>query len=226
MSAVLVETTAIRQESSSTLTAAKAFKITSAPQFSEAGERLKSIMGLKKKIAEIFDPHIKRAHEAHKSLVAEKKTHEDPLVEAEGYIKRAMLGYQQEQERIRREAEAKAQEEARKERERLEARAAKAVAAGKTEKAEALQQSAAAVVTPIIAPTVQKISGISTRTTYKATVTDKLELVKACAAGKVPLTALDVNMPFLNNQARQMKETLAYPGVKVEQETGISSRSA
>jgi hypothetical protein len=33
-------------------------------------------------------------------------------------------------------------------------------------------------------------------------------------------------MPFLNNQARAMKETLAYPGIKVVQETGLASRSA
>ena len=82
------------------------------------------------------------------------------------------------------------------------------------------------MVTPIIAPTVQKLAGISTRITYKATVIDKLALVQACAEGKVPLNAVDVNMPFLNNQARAMKETLTYPGIMVEQETAIASRSA
>lgn len=221
-----IETVELQQQSSTTLTEAKAFKIAAAPKYQEAGERLKAIMALKKKIAETFDPHIDRAYKAHKELVAEKKSHETPLLEAEGHIKRAMLGYQQDQERIRREAEAKAQEEARKERERLEARAVKAAAAGKAEKAEALQQSAAMVVTPIIAPTTPRVAGISTRITYKATVIDKLELVKAVAAGTVPLNALDCNMPFLNNQARAMRETLAYPGVKVEQETGLASRSA
>ena len=221
-----IETREIEQASTTTLTEARSFKITTAPEFAGAGDKLRAIMALKKKIADTFDPHIKRAFEAHKSLVAEKKAHETPLIEAEGYIKRAMLGYQQEQERVRRELEAKVQEAARKEREKLEAQAAKAAEKGKTEKAEALQAAAASVVTPIIAPTVQKLQGISTRITYKATVIDKMALVQACAAGTVPLNALDVNMPFLNNQARAMKESLAYPGVKVEQETGIASRSA
>lgn len=221
-----IETVELQQASSTTLTEAKAFKIAAAPQYQEAGERLKAIMALKKKIADTFDPHIERAHKAHKELVAEKKSHETPLLEAEGHIKRAMLGYQQDQERIRREAEAKVQEEARKEREKLEARAAAAAAKGKTEKAEALQVAAASVVTPIIAPTTPKVAGISTRTTYKATVVDKLALIQAIAAGNVPLNAVDVNMPFLHSQARAWKETLSYPGVKVEQETGLASRSA
>lgn len=221
-----IETADIRQASSTTLTEAKAFKIATAQQFTDAGEKLKGIMALKKRISDVFDPHIKRAHDAHKSLVAEKKEHETQLIEAEGHIKRAMIGFQQEQERIRLEAEARAQEAARKEREKMEAQAAKAAEKGKVERAEALQQQAAAIVTPILAPTTPKVSGISTRTTYKATVVDKLALIVAVAEGKVPLNALDVNMPFLNNQARAMKETLAYPGVKVEQETGIASRSA
>lgn len=220
-----VETSEIQQASSTTLTEAKAFKIVAATQFTEAGEKLKGIMALKKKIAETFDPHIDRAYKAHKELVAEKKSHEAPLVEAEGHIKRAMLGYQQEQERIRREAEAKAQEEARKQREKLEAQAAKAAEKGKTEKAEALQVAAASVVTPIIPPTVPKVAGISTRITYRASVENIKALAAAVGAGTIPEMAVLPNMPFLNNQARAMKETLAYPGVKVEQETGIASRS-
>ena len=221
-----IETTEIAAASSATLTAAQNFKITTAPQYEEAGEKLKGIMALKKKIAETFDPHIKRAFEAHRSLVAEKKTHETPLQTAEALLKRAMLGYSLAEEQKRREAEARAQEEARKEREKLEARAAKAAAAGKEEKAAALATAASAVVAPIIQPTTPKLAGISTRTTYRAEVVDLMELVKAVAAGTVPLLALQANQTFLNNQARAMKETLAYPGVKAVQETGLASRSA
>lgn len=225
MSAI-VETQEIQQESSNALQVAKGFKVTNSEQYLASAGRLQAIKALSKKIDETFDPHIKRAFEAHRSLVAEKKQHQLPLTEAEGHIKRAVLGYQQEQERIRREHEAKAQEEARKEREKLEARAAKAEAAGKIEKAAELTARADSVVTPLLAPSVPKVAGISTRVTYKATVIDKFALIQAVAAGKVPMNALDVNMPFLNNQARAMKETLAYPGVMVEQETGIASRSA
>lgn len=222
----VVETQEIQQESSNALLVAKTFRVTKSGEYLEAAGKLQAIKALAKKIDETFDPHIKRAFDAHRSLVAEKKLHLQPLEQAEGHIKRAVLGYQQEQERIRREHEAKAQEEARKEREKLEARAAKAAEAGKVEKAAELTARADSVVTPLLAPSVPKIAGISTRVTYKATVIDKMALIQAVAAGKVPMNALDVNMPFLNNQARAMKETLAYPGVKVEQETGIASRSA
>ena len=221
-----VETQAIAAESTGILTAAQTFKIVNPAQYEEAGERLKAIKALSKKIDETFDPHIKRAFENHRALVAEKKTHQTPLQTAEALLKRAVLSYQVAEETKRREAEARAQEVARKEREKLEERARKAEASGKVEKAEALTIAAATVIQPTIASTTPKLAGISTRTSYRAEVVDKLELVKAVAAGTVPLNALDANMPFLNNQARAMKETLAYPGVKVVQETGLASRSA
>lgn len=221
-----IETQEIVAESTATLAVAQNFKVASAQQYIEAGEKLKGIKALMKKIDETFDPHIKRAHEAHRALVDEKRSHQTPLQTAEALLKRAIVTYQLAEEQKRREAEARVQEEARKEREKLEARAAKAAAAGKEEKAAALATAASAVVAPIIMPTTPKVAGISTRTTYRAEVVDKMELVKAVAAGTVPLLALDANATFLNQQARSMKESLSYPGVKVVQETGLASRSA
>lgn len=220
----VIQTDDIMVESSTALTEAQAFKITTADEFVASGEKLKGIKALAKKIDDTFDPHIKRAFEAHRSLVAEKKVHQTPLQTAEALIKRQILSYQQEEERKRLELEAQAQEAARKEREKLEARAEKAAASGKTEKAEALHVAAASVVTPIVPTTTPKVAGISTRVTYRAEVVDKLELVKAVAAGAVPLSALDVNQSYLNAQAKLNKESLRYPGVKVVQETGLAAR--
>jgi hypothetical protein len=222
----VVETQAIAAESTGILTAAQTFKIANTAQYEEAGERLKAIKALSKRIDDTFDPHIKRAFDNHRALVAEKKTHLNPLQAAEALLKRAVLSYQLAEEVKRREAEARAQEVARKEREKLEAQAAKAAERGKVEKSEALSVAAASVIAPTVASTTPKLAGISTRTSYRAEVVDKMELVKAVAAGTVPLNALDANQPFLNNQARAMKETLAYPGVKVVQEQGIASRTA
>jgi hypothetical protein len=222
----LVEAGAIAAEASLTLTGAQTFKVATTAQYEEAGAKLQAIKALSKKLDETFDPHIKRAFEAHRGLVSEKKTHQTPLQTAEALIKRAMLGYQQDEERKRQELEARAAQEARKERERLEAQAAKLTAQGKTEKAEVKAAQAAAVVAPMIAPTTPKLAGISTRTTYRAEVYSLMELVKAVAACTVPINALQPDQAFLNNQARAMKETLAYPGVKAVAETGLSSRSA
>lgn len=226
MTDAVIEAQEIAAESAGALTEAKAFRISSQEQYIASAGRLQNIKALQKKVADAFDPHIKRAYDAHKALVAEKNTHLSPLTEAEGHIKRAVLAYTLAEEAKRREAEAKLQEEARKEREKLEAQAAKAAEKGKTEKAAALQERASAVVAPIVAPSMPKVSGISTRITYKAEVTSKITLLKAIVEGKVPLVAVDINMAFLNTQARALKETLEYPGVKVVQETGLASRSA
>ena len=201
-------------------------KIADPKTYELAGERLKELSSKEKQI-EDFRKKLKAP-----ILAAGKAIDEffnAPLTRLQGArasLKRSLLQYQIAEEQRRRELEAQAQEAARKEREKLEARAAKAESSGKVEKAQALQMAAASVIQPTIAPTVAKIAGISTRTNYRAEVVDKMELVKAVAAGTVPLNALDANMPFLNNQARAMKETLAYPGVKVVQETGLASRSA
>ena len=201
-------------------------KIADPKTYELAGERLKELSSKEKQI-EDFRKKLKAP-----ILAAGKAIDEffnAPLTRLQGArasLKRSLLQYQIAEEQRRRELEARAQEAARKEREKLEARAAKAEASGKAEKAEALQVAAASVIVPTVASTVSKISGISTRTSYRAEVVDKMELVKAVAAGTVPLNALDANLPFLNNQARAMKETLAYPGVRVVQETGLASRSA
>ena len=201
-------------------------KIADPQTYELAGERLKELSAKEKQI-EDFRKKLKAP-----ILAAGKAIDEffnAPLTRLQGArasLKRSLLQYQIAEEQRRRELEARAQEAARKEREKLEARAAKAEASGKAEKAEALQVAAASVIVPTVASTVSKISGISTRTSYRAEVVDKMELVKAVAAGTIPLNAIDANMPFLNNQARAMRDTLAYPGVKVVQETGLASRSA
>ena len=206
--------------------AASDLKISDQTTYQTAGERLKELSAKEKEI-EDFRKKLKAP------ILAAGKAIDDffsaPLTRLQGArasLKRSLLQYQIAEEQRRRELEARAQEAARKERERLEARAEKAAEKGQTEKAAVLQATADSVVAPMVAPTVQKISGISTRTTYRAEVFDKMALVKAVAAGTVPLNALDANAPFLNNQARAMKETLAYPGVKVVAETGLASRTA
>ncbi len=215
---------ALVRESTDALTKARSLTIATPAQYEEAGSLLQGIKALRKRVGEFFDPHIKRAHEAHKALVQSKSGADMPLVQAENACKLALLAYQQQEERQRREEQAKAEELARKEREKLEARAAKAEAAGKVEKAAALQAVAETVAAPVIARQVPAVSGISTRTTYGALVVDKMELVKAVAAGTVPLMALHANEPFLNQQARALKEELCYPGVKVVTQQGIASR--
>ncbi len=81
---------------------AKALKVVDAPSYISAGELWKAIKALRAKVAETFDGNIKKAHELHKGLVAEKKKHDAPLDEAERIVKRLMSNYDAEQERRQR----------------------------------------------------------------------------------------------------------------------------
>lgn len=140
MTTALPEAATIAQETKA-FTIAKTFKITTPEQYNGAGNSLTGIKGLMKKIQDTFDPHIKRAFDAHRALVAERKAHEAPLIEAESILKRAMVEYNNEQERIRQEQERKAREQAEKEQAKLREQAAAAEAKARAE-AEELRKKA------------------------------------------------------------------------------------
>ena len=219
------DSTNLQVEVSQPLAEARVFKIVTAEHYTTAATRLQGIKALMKKVNETFDPIISKAHAAHKEAVSKKKELELPLQQAETAYKTGMIGYQNEQERIRREQQAKLEEEARKEREKLEARAAKAEEKGKTEKADELRAQAATVPTPIVQIETPRVAGISTRETHRAVVVDQMALLKAVVEGKVPEGAILANDAFLNAQARLQKSALNYPGVKVVVEQGIASRA-
>lgn len=163
------------------------------------------------------------------------------LAEQEAAAERARIATEEQRQR---EAAAAAEAESR----RLAEAAAAAAAAGDAEKAAAMNalatqaadqaqgaQAAAesleherAVVTvqpATIAPA--PVVGISSRTTYSATVTDLMALVQAIAAGRAPLEAIQANTVFLGQQARAFKRAgLLYPGVDCIAERGLAARAA
>lgn len=57
-------------------------------------------------------------------------------------------------------------------------------------------------------------SSVVVQKKWKAEVTDLQELALAVGEGRMPVTALEPNMQFLNNQARERKETREYAGVR------------
>lgn len=215
----------VLREGGEVLALAKNFKITTAVEYQETGTRLQLIKGLMKKVGDVFDPHISRAFQAHRALVAEKNDALRPLQDAESLYKKVILKYQLDEEVKRREEQARLEEQARKEREALEARAAKAEDKGKEEKAAELRAQAATVPTPVVASTTPKVSGIAVRTTWKAVLQSKSELIQAVAAGKAPESLLDVNMVVANQMARALKTEMKYPGLNAVEDTSLSSRS-
>lgn len=213
--ALVVDSGAVVEKALAYPQQARALTITDASSYQAACDFLKGIKALRTEIADTFEPHIKRAHEAHKALLKEKNDAEAPLAEAERIAKAALVVYDQAQERLRREEQARLQAELRRqEEERRLAEAVALEAAG--EQAEAEELIAAPVDVPIVAvaPATPKVSGITYRETWSAEVTDLGALVAYVA--KYPQFAglLSANMPALNAQARSLKGQMQIPGVK------------
>lgn len=236
------------------LTGAADYVIDSPTMFELAGDDLKAIKALQKEVEEKRTSITGPLNQAVKAVNDLFRPAKDHLDKAEATLKRAMVTYSTEQERLAAEARRKAEAEARAERERLaaiereqakaaaraQAEAAAAAAAGDAEaaaraqaEAEALQaQAAAAALTAqvvTVVPEVEaqaKVAGISGRVSYSAEVIDLLELVKAVAAGKAPIECVLADTKFLNAQARAFKkEGQLFPGVNIKAERSISARA-
>ncbi len=239
----------------SALDSACDFVIDSQTLFEVASDDLKQVKALQKEVEEkrtsITGP-INQAVKAVNDLFRQPKEY---LEKAEATLKRAMVSWTSEQQRLAAIARAEAEAAARAERERLAAlereqqeaarkaqqEAQTASAAGDHAAASAAQAAAQAaeqqaavtaataqVIT--IRPTVEpaaKVSGISERMIYSAEVTDLAALVKAVAAGLAPIDCLQPDVKFLNAQARAFKKPGdLYPGVRIAAESIISARSA
>jgi len=215
----------LANETQAMLTAAQEYTIATPAEYVGGGEGLKIIKAKTQELDALRKGMTQPLDEAKRRILALFKAPQERLQEAESAIKGALLAYSEKQEAKRAEEEARLREQARKEEERLRARAEKAAAAGHEEKAEALEEQAENVMVPIVSSPQPKVSGVTTRITWKAEVTDKAALIKAVAAGEVPDVALEPNMTFLNQQARSLKDVLSYPGVQAVSEKTVAAGS-
>ena len=151
-----------------------------------AAEFQKQIKVTIKKVEEYFEGDIKTAHDLHKSLVAKKKTLTDPLEKAAKITSGSIGQFQWNKEQEARKAEELRQKEA----------------------SDKGQEAPPPVQEPA------KIAGISVSETWCAEVIDVEALVKAVASKKIPSISVLPNEPFLNQQARSLKEQFNFPGCK------------
>lgn len=194
---------------------ARAVRITDPASYERACDFLKGVKALREEISETFDPHIKRAYEAHRALCAEKKDAEAPLAEAERIVKNGLVAYDQAQERIRREEQRRLEDQARREEEdRRLAEAETLAACGAPEMADALLSEPIDTPVVAVAPTTPKVTGISYRENWSARITDLHALVKFVAANPSHIGLLKANEPALNAQARSLKGQMRIPGVQ------------
>ena len=237
------------------LTSASDFVIDSPTMFELASDDLKQVKALQKEVEEKRTSITGPLNQAVKAVNDLFRSPKEYLDKAEATLKRAMVTWTSEQERIAAEARAKAEADARAERERLaaiereqaeaarkaqeEAQAAAAVgdqeaaAAAMAVAQAAEQQAAVAAMTAqvvTVAPAVEapaKVTGISGRVTYSAEVTDLLALVQAVAAGQAPIECLQADTKFLGAQARAFKKAgQLFPGVMAVAERSIAARAA
>lgn len=211
---------------------ARAAMVTDAESYQRAASLLLGIKALRKKIAETFDPNIKRWVEGHRAALREKADAEAPLTEAEWIIKGTLVAFDHEQDRRRREAQRIADEEARRreEDERVERAAQLEAEAHEYGDAACLAEAEALINTPPpvmaaapVAKATPKVAGISYRTTYSAQVTDLMALVRFVAANPSHAALLSPNMVALNGQARSLKMAMRIPGVTVNETRDIAA---
>jgi hypothetical protein len=201
---------------------AAALRVTDTQSYTIASEMLKGIKALRNRIADVFDKHISAAHAQHKALVKEKADAEAPLTQAEGTIKRSLIAYSEEQERIRKAEERRLAEIARKAEEdrRMAEAAALEAEALATGDVEMLATANEIVEAPLVAPVVTlpkatpTVSGISYREVWKFRVTN---------VALVPREFLAVDETKIGGVVRAMKGLAKIPGVEVYSEKVASA---
>lgn len=202
------------------LEAYRSYEIVDNKTYTESGEVLKQIKFKTKELEDQRKSMTKPMDEAKRKVMDFFRKPLDYLSQAENIIKRSMLSFQQEQERIRREREDKLRRQAEAEEERkrkaLEERARKAEEKGNLEKAEELREKKEEVFVPapIVPNQVEKVPGIATKIIWKFSIVD----VQA-----IPRDYLTPDVQKIGAMARSSKGTLAIPGIRIYSEEVIAS---
>jgi hypothetical protein len=192
------------------------YSVATAEEFTVAGDELRRIKAAQKRLDEVRKGITRPIDAAKKAILDLFREPEAKLAAAESGVKRAMLRFQAEQDRLRQEDQRKADEAARKERERLEAQAARAAAAGKIEKAEALEVRAATVSAPVIHREAPKVAGLSTREVWR------YEIVDATA---LPREYLTPDTTKIGKVVQALRGDTTIPGVRVFAERQLAARA-
>jgi hypothetical protein len=181
-----------------------------------------------------WDPMVGAAHRLHKTLVnvaepwrellsGDKEFKKSPRnlrgkleVKIFAYVRARQAAIAAEQKRLddlAAEAKRRADEEARKLMQR-----------GQVAEAKQLREDARAIPVPVIPTEVPKAGGISIPVTYSAEVTNMVDFLGGILQGIIPIEAIQANQPFLNKSAREMRDEMNWPGVRVVKEDSMRVR--
>ena len=204
---------------------ADAFVIESDIAYETAADFLRDCKAMQKDIREAFEEPVKKAHEAHKAMTGLRGKLLSPIEAADKRVKAKMAGWVEAKERAAREEEQRRQAEARKaEEDRRLAEAAQLEAQGRQQEADAALAAPVHVPAQRVVAAPPKVEGTAVRKKYGAKVVDLDALVRAVAAGKVPLTLICPNQRALDSLAQAGPESFAIPGCELVTETVIAAR--
>ena len=193
---------------------AHALTLRDAEGYLVAGDKLKDIQAALREIEDARVRITKPINEGLRAVNAQAQTASAPFVLARDSIKRAMLIYAQEQERLRQAEQAKLDAAAQAERKRLSEIAERAAEQGQENKAEKFSDRAAAVVAPVAQAAAPKIAGISTTTAWTFHVEQPL---------LVPREYLSVDEVKIRKVVQALKGDAKISGVRVYQEQRIAA---
>ncbi len=207
-------------ESTQMLTYAKAFKIDSPAMYEESGLELGKVKARIKELDAERMEMTRPLDESKKKIMEKYRPFLDALDKAKSLYENEIRRYSAEQERIRREEQRRVDEAARKEQQRLQAlaqaKADKAAAQGKAEKAQEIMENVRHVPVAIVQTIVPKVAGMSMREVWKFRITDpKL----------IPREYLLVNETMLGKLATATRGAVPVPGVEFYTESQIANRA-
>jgi hypothetical protein len=195
------------QEGLALIAQAQAIQVVDQQSYEDGASFARVIKAHIQRIRDFMRPIKQTAKAAHDSTVQQEKLLLEGPEAAYAEIDRQMTAYDTQQRERRRQAEAEA---------------AKAAAA-------ANGTGMAPVVIPVQVE-IPKAEGIAHRSTWRALVTDKDQLIQACCpkcggSKRISADALEPSMPVLNEWARARKGALQIPGVKAEEVRTMQTRA-
>lgn len=193
------------------------YAVANVADYEVAGLELQRVKGAQKRLDDLRKSMTRPLDATKKAIMDFFRGPEEKLARAENGIKRAMIGFQEEQDRKRQEEQRRADELARRERERLAEQARKASEAGKDERAAILAQRASSVVAPIVSRAPPKVPGVQTREVWKFAIED---------AAKIPREYLAPDESKIRRVVEALKSDTAIAGVRVWSEKSIAAGRA
>jgi hypothetical protein len=197
---------------------AKTLTVNDSEGLKRAEAFLVAVRVMRAKINDAFDPVIKKAHDAHKEAIAQKKKYEGPLLEAERIVKPRIGAYLARLEEERREAERKERERIEAEKRAEEEQIQKAIEAeenGDIEEAEKILNQEPVKLEPIRVPEKPRVSAVHTREIWDWEIEDP---------ESIPRKYLKIDEVKINKIVRVLKGKTDIPGIRVFRKTTVATR--